>query len=74
MTITTARCRVLGTTVTCITDLEGTVARVVCPEYDQASSACRIKQRAVTGGPLAQLLGRVADHTLAAHGTRCDLR
>ena len=74
MSITTVRCHVLGTTVTCVTDLEGNVARVVCPDFDQATGACRVKQRALTGGPLAQLLGRVADNTLAAHGTRCDLR
>jgi hypothetical protein len=74
MSITTARCHVLGTTVTCVTDLEGTVARVVCPECDHATGVCRVKQRALTGGPLAQLLGRVADDSLAAHGTRCDLR
>ena len=74
MPITTERCHVLGTTVTCVTDLEGTVARVVCQEYDQATGGCRVKQRGLTGGPLAQLLRRVAEDTLAAHGTRCDLR
>ena len=74
MTITTSRCYVLRTTVTCVTDLEGTVARVVCSEYDHATGNCRVKQRALTGGPLAQLLGRVADDTLAVHGIRCDLR
>lgn len=74
MPIRTARCHVLRTSVTCVTDLEGTVARVMCPECDHATGACRVKQRALTGGPLAQLLGRVADDTLPGHGTRCDLR
>jgi len=74
MTIRTARCHVLGKTVTCVTDLEGAVTRIACTEYDQATGNCRVKQRALTGGPLAQLLGRVADDTLATHGVRCDLR
>jgi hypothetical protein len=74
MPITTARCHVRGTTVACVTDLEGTVTRIVCTEYDPATGGCRVKQRARNGGPLAQLLGRVAGDTLAAHGIGCDLR
>ena len=74
MPITSVRCPVLETYVTCVTDFEGSVIRVVCAEHDQPTGVCRVKQGANAGGPLAQLLERVADHTLAGHGTRCSLR
>ena len=74
MPITSVRCQVLGASVSCVTDLEGSVTKVVCAEYDEPTGNCRVKQGALAGGPLSQLLARVADDTLAGHGTRCDLR
>ena len=74
MAITSVHCSVLGANVTCVTDFEGTVTQVVCAQYDPATSVCRIKHGALAGGPLSQLLERVAEGTLASHGTRCDLR
>jgi hypothetical protein len=74
MPVTSVRCHVLGTNVTCVTDLEGSVTQVVCGEYDQLTGLCRVKQGALAGGPLSRLVQRVADGTLAGHGTRCDLR
>jgi hypothetical protein len=32
-----------------------------------------LKTREVSGGPLARLLERTRDGTLATHGVRCDL-
>jgi len=74
MTITSVHCNVLGGNVPCITDLEGTVTQVVCTHYDSATGLCRVKNKGITGGPLSQLLERVAERTLASHGTRCELR
>jgi len=74
MAITSVHCNVLGADVTCVTDLEGTVTRIVCAQYDASTGLCRVKQGALVGGPLSQLLERVAEGTLASHGTRCDLR
>jgi hypothetical protein len=74
MAITSVHCNVLGANVTCVTDLEGTVTQIVCSQYDPATGLCRVKHGALAGGPLSQLLERVAEGTLASHGTRCELR
>ena len=73
MPITLTRCHVLGVVVSRVTDLEGRVTRVFCPRYDDASGACLVKREALAGGPLSQLLDRVAEETLAERGTRCVL-
>ena len=73
MAITSIHCNVLGANVTCVTDLEGAVTQIVCAQYDVSTGHCRVKQGALIGGPLSQLLERVAEGTLASHGTRCDL-
>jgi hypothetical protein len=74
MPITTMRCHVLGAPVGRITDLEGHVTRVICAQYDEPSGTCRLRREAQRGGPLSQLLGRVAEETLAQRGTYCALR
>jgi len=71
--ITSTRCRVLGASVALLTDLEGNVERVICPHYEESSRACRLRAQAVSGGPLGQLLERVAEDTLASPGIRCEL-
>ena len=73
MAINSVWCPVLQTHVTCVTDLEGTVVRVVCSEYDKATRTCRAKQKALEGGPLAQLLTRVSESTLANHAVSCAM-
>ena len=73
MPIMTVRCHVIGVSVTRITDLEGRVIRVICPRYDDQSGACRVKQEAQRGGPLSQLLDRVAEDALMERGTGCVL-
>lgn len=72
MPIAIAHCPVSHLDFVRITDLEGTTTRIVCPEYDEAAQACRLKARAARGGPLATLLARTEEGTLAAHGVRCD--
>ena len=73
MPITTVRCHVLGANVTRVTDLEGAVTRVICPEYQEPAGICRIRTDVQKGGPLARLLERVEEETLADSGTRCAL-
>lgn len=73
MPITLTWCHVLGATVTRVTDLEGNLVQLICPHYEETSQCCSVRADALTGGPLAQLLERVAEDTLASHGRRCPL-
>ena len=73
MSITITRCHVLGANVSRITDLEGTVTRVICPQYEEPAGTCRLRRDALKGGPLSQLLEKVDEDTLAQRGTRCDI-
>jgi hypothetical protein len=74
MAITSVRCPVLGAHVTRVIDLEGSVIRVICAEYDQSTGTCQLKKAVSDGGPLAQLLERTAEETLSSRSTLCDLR
>jgi hypothetical protein len=74
MAITTIRCHVLGGSVMRITDLEGEVSRIICPEYLEPTGSCRLLSDADTGGPLSRLLERVAEDGLTRRGSRCHLR
>lgn len=73
MAIDLIRCPVLGTHVTQVTDLEGTVIRIICPEYNASDRTCRLKQSAREGGPLGQLLERVSEDALKTRSTACVL-
>jgi hypothetical protein len=73
MPITVTPCHVLGTAVTRVTDLEGNVERVICPHYAERDRTCTLRADALRGGPLAQLLERVAEDTLGSRGRRCEL-
>ena len=72
MPITTARCPISHADVVRVSDLEGTTTRVVCAEYEEASNTCRLKARASADAPLARLLERAEEGTLATHGVRCE--
>jgi hypothetical protein len=74
MAMMSIRCPVLGAHVTCVTDFEGMVTRIICPEYDESDGTCRAKKRAYEGGPLAQLLERTSEETLGTRSTVCELR
>lgn len=74
LAISSVRCPVLGAIVSRVTDLEGNVTAIVCPEYDEATGNCRLRRTALQGGPLTQLLERAAEGTLDAGGTACLLR
>jgi hypothetical protein len=74
MAIKSTRCAVLGGDVSVVTDFEGKVTEVICPQYEAMTGACRLKVQALEGGPLAQLLERVSEHGLDTRSTRCHLR
>ena len=73
MAIQSTRCPVSGEPVTQVTDFEGGVTRVICPEYD-ASGTCRLMKTALQGGPLTQLVERNREHVLSMRDTTCVLR
>jgi hypothetical protein len=74
MAIKVVRCPVAQATVTRVTDLEDETVRVICPEYEEPTGICRLKARALEGGPLAQLLDRLSEATLDRRSTQCDLQ
>jgi hypothetical protein len=71
MPITTVHCPASHSDVVRITDFEGATTRVLCAEYDEASDTCRLKMRAFADAPLARLLERADERTLATHDVRC---
>ena len=73
MAIRSRHCHVARADVSLITDLEERVVRVICPEFGPSGN-CRLKQNALGGGPLSQLLVRVSEDTLDSRTMRCDLR
>ena len=74
MAFSSVRCPVLDAQVTRVTDFEGTVTRIICAEYDESSGNCRLKKTVLEGGPLAQLLERMAQDALDTRRTLCVLR
>jgi hypothetical protein len=66
-------CRVSHAHVTAVTDLEGTVTRLICPEYQASTGACRLRTGALGSGPLSQLLERLDEDALGQKSTRCEL-
>jgi hypothetical protein len=73
MSITSVRCPVLGSRVMCIRDLEGTITKVICPAFEAATGLCRVRREALCGGPLSQLMERVAEDTLSTRNAGCEL-
>ena len=73
MAIRSLRCHVSQASVAVVTDLEGTIERVICPEYDAATRVCRLKQGASRGGPLSELVERLSEETLDSRGNTCEL-
>jgi hypothetical protein len=67
------RCSVRQTAVTVVTDLEGEITKVICPEYERATGLCKIRAAALRGGALSQLLDRLAASSLDRRAARCDL-
>ena len=74
MPIESVSCHVLGGHVTRITSLEGESVRIICAEYEEPTGDCRLKKAGRQGGPLSQLLERVADEALDTKSVSCHLR
>ena len=66
-------CPVLQTHVTCVTDLEGTIMKVVCSEREERTHACRLKQAAIQAGPLSKLLEQASENTFTDRTLLCVL-
>jgi hypothetical protein len=74
MGIASVRCPVLHAPVTRVIDLEGTVTKVICAEYEEPTGICRLKKTGAAGGPLAQLLTRADEEMPADRSAFCDMR
>jgi len=59
--------------VTRVTDLEGAVTRIICPQFEYATGVCHLKREALDAGPLTRLLARTAENILDTRDTRCIL-
>lgn len=73
MSVSFVRCQVSGADVTRVTDFEGAVTHLTCQEYQQSTGSCRLMTKAQGGGPLSQLLERVAEGTIDGRGNQCHL-
>lgn len=73
MVIASVRCPISRATVTRITDFEGATTNVICPEYQEPTGICRLKETALTGGPLSRFLEGVSEGTLNSRALRCDI-
>ena len=73
MAIQSLLCHVSHSHVAAVTDLEGAVTRMICPEYHGPSGTCRLRMGALSGGPLSQLLARLDEDDLNRRSTRCAL-
>lgn len=73
MAIQSVFCHVSHGHVTAVTDLEGAITRLICPEYQALTGTCRLRTGALNGGPLSQLLERVDEDSLDERSTRCEL-
>jgi hypothetical protein len=74
MPIESVRCPVLGSHISRVTDLEGQVTRVICPEYEESTGGCRLKKESQSGGMLSNLLERVSESTLDTKDPGCVMR
>ena len=74
MALNSVHCSVLYAIVTCETDLEGEVMRVICPEYEEPMRICRFRRNVRESGLLGQLFERVSEELLAMFGELCVLR
>ena len=61
MAIKSVFCHVSQTHVPVVTDLEGSITRLVCAEYEEATGLCRLRKTALNGGPLSNLLESTVD-------------
>jgi hypothetical protein len=73
MAIKSVLCHVSQSHVRVVADLEGSITRLICSEYEEATGLCRLRKTALSGGPLSNLLERLDEGTLDRPATRCEL-
>ena len=71
MNYRTERCAVGDNVVTLVTDFEGTVTSVICPDYDYANGVCARRRLGNDSGALTNFLERVSPHTAPDELNRC---
>ena len=64
-------CPVVAAQISRVTNLEGDVTSVICPDYEAETGLCRRRAAVRKGGPLSQLLERVSEGTLSDSSARC---
>jgi len=73
MALETTWCSVLQSYVTQVTDADGWVAAVFCPELDRSRHTCRMKREAVRYGASQLLFPPSPDDSVAELVTRCPM-
>jgi hypothetical protein len=66
-------CPVLQSYVTCVTDSDGWVAAVFCPELDRSRHTCRMKREALLFGALQSLFPPSAEASVADLVAKCPM-
>jgi len=70
MPVNRVHCHVLKGDVTVISDINGTVKNIVCPEYNRRSGWCELKQQGK--GLLERLLDGLDDVTVGTRQKYCE--
>ena len=71
MTFRTERCPVGNTVATLVSDFEGTITMVICPDDQYGSGTCALRRRGRDAGPLTDFIDRVSTRTVADATNRC---
>jgi hypothetical protein len=56
-----------------VTNLEGEIVSVICPEFQASTGICRLKEHAFQGGLLSELLRRADENPIENPAPRCTL-
>jgi hypothetical protein len=70
MSANTVYCHILRGNVTVVSDLEGKVTNVVCPEYERITHACQLKRR--DSGFLGNVVKGMADRLAGTRAKYCE--
>jgi hypothetical protein len=73
MALNSTWCPVLQSYVARVTDSEGWVAAVFCPELDRSHHTCRMKRYALQYGAFLTLFPPSADRAIVDLMTRCPM-
>jgi len=63
-------CHILGGDVTVITDINGDVKNVVCPQFERVTHSCYKKSR--NTGFLGNVLKKIADKAIDTRASYCE--